>query len=57
MIQPLVHFFDIFMATTAATVTVTAIFLMKPYAALPDPVAKHATDSIRFHVKMNGNIV
>ena len=57
MIQPLVHFFDIFMATTAATVTVTSIFLMKPYAALPDPVAKHAADSIRFHVKMNGNIV
>jgi hypothetical protein len=57
MIQPLVHFFDIFMATTAATVTVTAIFLMESNAALSDPVAEHAAHSIRFHVKMNGNIV
>ena len=57
MIQPLVNFFDMFIAATAATVTVAAVFLMESNAALSDPVAEHAAHSIRFHVKMNGNIV
>jgi hypothetical protein len=47
----------VFTAATTATVTATAIFLMESNAALSDPVAEHAADSIRFHVKMNGNIV
>jgi hypothetical protein len=47
----------VFIATTAATVTVTAIFLMEPNAALSDPVTKHAADSVWVHIKMHGNIV
>jgi len=47
----------VFIATTAATVTVTSILLMEPNATLSDPVAEHSAHSIRFHIKMNGNIV
>jgi hypothetical protein len=57
LLQPLVNFLDVFVASTAATVTATSIFLMEPYATFSDPVAKHSAHSVRFHIKMNGNIV
>ena len=57
MIQPLIHFFDMFVAAATATVIATSIFLMTQNAALSDPVAKHSADGIRIHIKMNGNIV